>query len=160
MNEPLPSRPDASDDWLDDLLRADGREHRAGYLDDEGFTARVMSALPAPAALPAWRKPALAALWAGAGIGIALALPATVGDVAHEILRVILGQRISSDRDRRVRARSRRLGLGGSRDSPAERLTLSLSSQPVPLEINVALRAPAAGTRDHPYRSCSDATAA
>jgi len=61
MNEPLPSRPDASDDWLDDVLRADGREHRADYLDDDGFTARVMSALPAAAQLPAWRKPALAA---------------------------------------------------------------------------------------------------
>ena len=67
MNEPLTPRHDASDDWLDDVLRADGREHRADYLDDEGFTARVMSALPAVAALPAWRKPALAALWAGAG---------------------------------------------------------------------------------------------
>ena len=95
MNETRPSRPDASDDWLDGLLRAEGVEHRAAYLDDEGFTARVMSALPAPAALPAWRKPALAALWAGAGIGIALALPAAVGDFTHEILRVILGQRIS-----------------------------------------------------------------
>lgn len=96
MNEPLPPfRTDANDDWLDGLLRADGRDHRAGYLDDEGFTARVMSALPAPATLPAWRKPALTALWASAGIGIALALPATVVDVAHEILHVILGQRIS-----------------------------------------------------------------
>ena len=95
MNDRLPSRTGAGDDWLDDLLRADGREHRAGYLDDSGFTARVMSALPAQATLPAWRKPALTALWAGAGIGIALALPATVVDVAHEILRVILGQRIS-----------------------------------------------------------------
>ncbi len=95
MNEPHPFRTDARDDWLDGLLRADGREHRAGYLDDEGFTARVMSSLPAPATLPVWRKPALTALWAGAGIGIALALPATVVDVAHEILRVILGQRVS-----------------------------------------------------------------
>jgi len=95
MNEPLPSRPDASDDWLDDVLRADGLEHRADYLDDDGFTARVMSALPAAAQLPAWRKPALAALWAGAGIGIALALPPTFVDVAHEIVRVILGQRMS-----------------------------------------------------------------
>ena len=59
MNDQLPSRADAGDDWLDGLLRADGGEHRAGYLDDDGFTARVMSALPAPAALPAWRKPAL-----------------------------------------------------------------------------------------------------
>ncbi len=37
------------------------------YLDDDGFTARVMAALPAPAALPAWRKPALTVLWAVAG---------------------------------------------------------------------------------------------
>jgi len=96
MTDQPPSAAAAGDDWLDGLLRADGREHRAGYLDDEGFTARVMSALPpAPAALPAWRKPALTALWAGAGIGIALVLPATVVDVAHEILRVILGQRVS-----------------------------------------------------------------
>ena len=94
MNDHLPSRIPA-DDWLDGLLRADGREHRAEYLDDDGFTARVMSALPAPAGLPAWRKPALTALWAGAGIGIALALPATVVDVAHEVLRVILAQRVS-----------------------------------------------------------------
>jgi hypothetical protein len=94
MSGPLQSRPDG-DDWVDDLLRADAREHRDGYLDDDGFTARVMAALPAPATLPAWRKPALAALWAGAGIGIALALPGTVVDVAHEVLRVILGQRVS-----------------------------------------------------------------
>jgi hypothetical protein len=95
MNDQIPSRTDAGDDWLDGLLRDDGREHRTDYLDDDGFTARVMSALPASATLPAWRKPVLAALWAGAGIGIALALPATVADVAHEVLRVILGQRIS-----------------------------------------------------------------
>ena len=54
-----------------------------------------MAALPAPAALPAWRKPALAALWAAAGLGIALALPGAVVDVAHEVMRVIVGQRVS-----------------------------------------------------------------
>ena len=96
MNNPPRSCSDPSDDWLDALLRADGREHRADYLDDNGFTARVMAALPAsPAALPAWRKPALAVLWAVAGIGIALALPATASDVAHEITRAIFAQRVS-----------------------------------------------------------------
>ena len=95
MTDQPPFRTDAADDWLDAVLRADGRDHRAGHLDDDGFTARVMAALPAPVAPPAWRKPALTALWVAAGIGIALALPATVADVAHEILRVILGQRIS-----------------------------------------------------------------
>ena len=84
------------DDWLDAVLSADGREHRDAYIDDDGFTARLMSALPAPVTLPVWRKPALAALWAAAGLGIALALPATVVDVAHEILRlIIIGQPVS-----------------------------------------------------------------
>jgi len=84
-----------NDDWLDAVLHADGREHRAAYLDDAGFTARVMAALPAPAALPAWRKPALALLWAVAGIGIALALPAALVDVAHDVVRLFVGHRVS-----------------------------------------------------------------
>ena len=46
-----------SDDWLDATLAADAREHGASYLDDRGFTARVMAALPAPLAVPRWRKP-------------------------------------------------------------------------------------------------------
>ena len=92
-DQPLPSP--AADDWLDAVLNADAREHRAAYLDDDGFTARLMSALPAPLALPAWRKPALAALWAAAGIGIAVALPNAGVNFAHEILRVIVGQQVS-----------------------------------------------------------------
>ena len=95
MNDKPLTRTASDDDWLDAVLRADGVEHRAAYLDDDGFTARVMVALPVATALPAWRKPAFTALWAAAGIGIAYALPATVVDVAHEVLRVILGQRIS-----------------------------------------------------------------
>jgi len=93
-DQPMP-RAHTQDDWLDAILRADGHEHRSAYLDDDGFTIRVMSVLPPPATLPAWRKPALTALWAAAGIGIALALPAAVVDVAHETLRVILGQQVS-----------------------------------------------------------------
>ena len=89
----LPSPADG--DWLDAILHADAREHRAAYVDDDGFTARLMSALPAPVTLPAWRKPALAALWAAAGIGIAVALPSAVVNFAHEILRVIVGQQVS-----------------------------------------------------------------
>ena len=94
IDRPL-NRTDAGDDWLDSLLRADGREHRAAYVDDDGFTARLMAALPAPATLPAWRKPALAVLWAAAGVGIAVALPGAVTDVSREVLRVILGQSVS-----------------------------------------------------------------
>jgi len=95
MNDSPRSQP--ADDWLDALLRADGRDHRADYLDDDGFTARVAAALPAsPAALPAWRKPAVAALWAAGGIGVAFALPGAASDAAHEIIRAILAQRVSA----------------------------------------------------------------
>jgi hypothetical protein len=95
MNDRPLTIADTHDDWLDSALRAEGRDHRAAYLDDAGFTSRVMAALPAPAALPAWRRQALTALWAAAGLGIALALPGTVFDVAHDIMRVIVGQRVS-----------------------------------------------------------------
>jgi hypothetical protein len=95
MNDRPLNIADDDDDWLDAALRTEGREHRAGYLDDAGFTARVMARLPAPLALPAWRRPALTALWATAGLGIALALPGTAFDVAHDILRLVVGQRVS-----------------------------------------------------------------
>lgn len=96
MNEKLRSAANAEDDWLDAALRADGQTHRAEYLDDMGFTARVMSALPAPAmALPAWRRPALTLLWALLGLGIALALPKVVVDVAYDITRIVVGQSVS-----------------------------------------------------------------
>jgi hypothetical protein len=95
MSERPLSPTDTGDDWLDAALREDGREHRAGYLADNGFTARVMAMLPAPAALPAWRKPALAALWTAASVGIALALPGAYTDVAHEFLRLVVGHPVS-----------------------------------------------------------------
>ena len=85
----------AAADWLDAELRAEGREHRAAYLDDDGFTARLMAALPAPIRLPAWRKPALTARWAAAGLGLAAALPNAVANFAHEVLRVFVGQQVS-----------------------------------------------------------------
>jgi hypothetical protein len=81
---------DTGDDWLDAALRGDGLAHRAEYVDDDGFTARVMAGLPAPATLPAWRKPVLALLWAAAGIGVAVALPGAATDVMREIVRVFV----------------------------------------------------------------------
>ena len=77
------------DDWLDAALAADGREHRDDYVPDDGFTARVAAALPPPDAAPAWRRPALVALWAVAGIGAAMALPGTLTDVAREVYRIV-----------------------------------------------------------------------
>ena len=42
-------------DWLDAALAAAGKEHRAAYVADDGFTARVIGRLPAAPTLPAWR---------------------------------------------------------------------------------------------------------
>jgi hypothetical protein len=95
MNDQPLSAANADDDWLEAAHHADGREQRADYLDDAGFTARVMAALPAPMALPAWRRPALTLLWALAGLGIALALPGAVFDVTHDVMGLIVGQRVS-----------------------------------------------------------------
>ena len=76
-------------DALDDMLRADAQASRDAYIADDGFTARVMAALPAPAALPKWRKPALAALWGVAAAGVAVAAPGAVLDVAREAYRLL-----------------------------------------------------------------------
>jgi hypothetical protein len=85
----------ASDAWLEQLLADDGRDHRAGYLADDGFTARVAAALPAPPAVPAWRKPVVALLWAVAAVAVALALPEALADAASAIVRLLGHQRIS-----------------------------------------------------------------
>ena len=71
-------------DWLDDVLRADD-----AYIADDGFTASVMSALPAPAALPKWRKPVVVTLWGVAAAGLAVAAPGAMVDVAREAYRLL-----------------------------------------------------------------------
>ena len=71
-------------DWLDHILSADD-----DYIADDGFTARVMSALSAPAALPKWRKPAVAALWGVAAVGLAIAAPGAMVDVGREAYRLL-----------------------------------------------------------------------
>ena len=92
----LSKLPHAPDDWLEQTLRLGAREHREGYLDDDGFTARVMAALPAPVApLPRWRRPAVAAIWAVAAAGMAVALPGTVIDVGREAFRLLATQPVS-----------------------------------------------------------------
>ena len=59
---------------IDRLLRDDAR----GALPDDGFTARVMAALPAPAALPrAWLQPAL--VFGSAALGCVLAVALAPG---------------------------------------------------------------------------------
>jgi len=95
LNETGNSGRTAGDEWLDGLLRADAREHAAAYVGDDGFTARVLRALPAPLALPAWRKPAIAVLWGAAGVALAVALPAAAMDVAREAYRLLAAQPVS-----------------------------------------------------------------
>lgn len=90
--EPDPAH---GDDWLERALLEDAREHRASHVDEDGFTARVMAALPAPVAAPRWRKPVEWALWGVAGTAIAAALPGLATDVARELYRVLAGQPIS-----------------------------------------------------------------
>ena len=85
----------AEADWLDQLLAEDARVHRDAYIADNGFAAAVMAALPAPVTVPAWRKPFVAALWGVAAIGIALALPSLVLDVAREAYRLVAAYPIS-----------------------------------------------------------------
>jgi hypothetical protein len=73
-------------DWLDDVLRAD----REDYIADDGFTARVMTALPSPlVALPSWRKPAVIVLWLVAAVGLAFAAPGAMLEVAREAYRLL-----------------------------------------------------------------------
>ena len=79
----------------DDPLRRSARDERSAYIGDEGFTARVMQALPVALSLPAWRKPAIVALWAVALAGISLALPSAVLDVVREGYRLIGAQPVS-----------------------------------------------------------------
>jgi len=47
-----------------------------------------MSSLPAPVAVPDWRKPAVAALWGVAAVGLAFALPGAAFDVAREAFKL------------------------------------------------------------------------
>ena len=88
-------RSDPADAWLDALLAEDATQHRDAYVADAGFTARVVATLPANAALPRWRKPALTALWATAGLGLAAALPGTFLDVAREAFRLLAARPFS-----------------------------------------------------------------
>lgn len=87
--------PATADAWLEDLLAVDAATQRDAYIDDAGFTARVVEALPAAAALPAWRKPVVAALWAAAAMALVLAMPSLFADVLREAHRLLSAQPFS-----------------------------------------------------------------
>ncbi|HEX7271362.1 MAG TPA: hypothetical protein VF420_04325 [Casimicrobiaceae bacterium] len=81
-----------SDDWLEQALRADAREHLSVYLPDDGFTARVVNRLPQPA-LPAWRRPFVMLLWMVVAGAVLAALPIWFDDVFRNAAAFIVGQR-------------------------------------------------------------------
>ena len=87
-----------ADDWLERALKADAREHAAAYVSDDGFTAKVMSRLPAPATLPAWRRPILALLWLVVGGAVAMALPELFYDVFRNLVAMVIGQPLTLSR--------------------------------------------------------------
>jgi len=92
---PLASDGAPADDWLERMLVADGGARRDAYIADDGFTARVMTALPAPLSPPAWRRPVVVALWSVAAAGIAVAMPGAVVDVGREAYRLLAAQPVS-----------------------------------------------------------------
>ena len=91
---PSPARPDASADWLDQLLASDAADHGGDYIADSGFTARIMQALPVRQALPAWRTPAVVAMWLVAAALLATSLPGTAHEVAREAFRLFAGKAV------------------------------------------------------------------
>src|SRR5690348_9625542 len=95
MNAQSTSTPQPPADWLDALLADDGADHRADYIGDDGFTARVMQKLPAPATAPAWRKPVVVALWLVAAALVATMLPSTALEVAREAVRLFAARPFS-----------------------------------------------------------------
>ena len=86
---------DTGGDWLEEALRADGREQRSAYLADGGFTAAVLARLPEPARLPAWRRPVVALLWLCAGTAAVVAVPGLFDEAFRSTVAMLVGQRMS-----------------------------------------------------------------
>ncbi|MEO8738374.1 MAG: hypothetical protein ABI537_01575 [Casimicrobiaceae bacterium] len=83
----------AAEDWLDRALRAEGAAQRSDYIADDGFTASVVAQLPVAATAPAWRRPAVALLWLGAGIAALMAVPGLFDDTFRGSVAMVVGHR-------------------------------------------------------------------
>jgi hypothetical protein len=97
IERPIPagSASHAPDDWVDALLARDAADHAGDYIADEGFSARVMRLLPAADLMPAWRRPAVIALWLVAAALLALNLPGTALEIARGAFKLFAGQPFS-----------------------------------------------------------------
>ena len=95
MTSTVTSQPEIDpDDWLDDVLRDAGREHRADYIVDDGFTQSVMARLPEAATLPAWRRPVVVLLWVLAVGAVMFSLPGVFEDLFRGAVAVFTGHRL------------------------------------------------------------------
>jgi len=81
-------------DWLEQALRADGHAYRSAYVADDGFSLRILQALPRAVTPPAWRKPVLALMWTGAEIAALLAIPGLFDDVFRGAVAMFVGHRL------------------------------------------------------------------
>ena len=84
----------SDDDWIERALDEAGREHRAEYISDDGFSASVVSRLPEPFALPAWRQPVIALLWLFAGIAVIVTLPGLFDQVFRGAVAMLVGHHL------------------------------------------------------------------
>lgn len=83
---------DTDDGWLEQALKSDARAHAAGYVADDGFTAKVMRRLPPPVTLPAWRRPVVAMLWLITAGAVVALLPDLFYTVFRDLAALIVGQ--------------------------------------------------------------------
>ncbi len=82
------------DDWIEQALADAGREHRAEYIADDGFTASVISRLPAAFALPAWRRPVVALLWIFGGLAVMMSLPGLFDQLFRGVMAMLMSHRM------------------------------------------------------------------
>jgi ferric-dicitrate binding protein FerR (iron transport regulator) len=88
-------RTQTNDDWFERALAADAAEQAAAYLADDGFTAQVLTRLPQPATLPAWRRPVVVLLWLAVAVAGVLALPAWFDDAFRGAAALLVGHRFA-----------------------------------------------------------------
>ena len=81
-------------DWLEQALRAEGRDHRAAYIADDGFTAAVIGRLPRPVIVPAWRRAAVAVLWLVAAVAAILIVPGVFDQAFRGAVAIFVGHRM------------------------------------------------------------------
>ena len=84
----------SDDDWIGRALDEAGREHRAEYISDDGFTASVIARLPEPLTLPAWRRPVIAVLWLFAGLAVMASLPGLFDEVFRGAVAMLVGHHL------------------------------------------------------------------